>query len=347
VPIVPNLLERSLLRLNLIPGPAQDLLGTVMFRAAGVAVQLGLFEILADAPSTAAELARRVDASEEGLRLLLELLAAGGYVAETNGRFRDTPMVRRWLLQRAPGAMTDFLTLWQGVAFDLWDNLEASVRAGRPALPMHEWLAQRPEGWPLFNAAMRAAAMQGADEVARRTPLPATARRLLDVGGSHGLYSLAFCRRHPELSATILDAPEALPSAQQTIAAQGMAARMTTRLGDMTRDDFGAGWDVILLFNVLHYFGAEQNLALLRKASTALSPGGRVVVLDQFADFAPLPAAGTFVKALSLMYFMSLGGRVYRFDEIAGWLQAAGLQPPRRIGLRRSPGQYLLIAARG
>jgi hypothetical protein len=37
-------------------------------------------------------------------------------------------------------------------------------------------------------------ARMGVDEVAAKAPLPAAAKAMLDVGGSHGLYSVAFCR---------------------------------------------------------------------------------------------------------------------------------------------------------
>ena len=48
------------------------------------------------------------------------------------------------------------------------------------------------------------------DEIVRLAPLPAGARRLLDIGGGHGRYALAFLHKHPELRATVFDSPRAL-----------------------------------------------------------------------------------------------------------------------------------------
>ena len=346
MPIIPNLAERTLVRLNQLPGALSDLLGAAVFRAVGTAQQLGVFEALADEALAVEALATRLGCSTEGLAHLLDLLAAAGYVRKRGERFHNTAQTTRWMLRRSPRSVGDFLTLWQAVTFDLWDGLEASLRAGRPAVHMHEWLSRRPDGWATFNAVMRSAATLGADEIAERAELPPAARRLLDVGGSHGLFSVGFCNRYPELSATIFDLPEALESARRTIAERGMAGRIDTRAGDMTAHEFGADWDVILLFNVMHYFDVAQNRALLHKASAALRPGGSLLILEQLADRAPLPAAAAFVKALSLLYFSALGGRVYRSDEIADWLREAGCAAPRRVSLRRVPGTHLLISRR-
>jgi hypothetical protein len=56
--------------------------------------------------------------------------------------------------------------------------------------------------------------------------------------------------------------------------------------------------------------------------------------------------AKAFVRALSLQYFVTLGSRVYASAEIGGWLASAGFAAPRTVALRRTPGQYLLVATR-
>jgi 2-polyprenyl-3-methyl-5-hydroxy-6-metoxy-1,4-benzoquinol methylase len=346
MPKVPNLVERGLLRVGMVPSPILDLIGAATFRSVAVALDLGLFEALAERPLRLDELAAKLAVSRDGASELTGVLVATGYLERTGTELRNSAATSRWLLRDAPESLASFVSIWCGTAFDLWNGLEDSIRAGRPALHMHEWLAMRSDGWATFNAAMRGAAKQGADEIARRVPLPEKAARLLDVGGSHALFSAAFCRRHPGLHATILDLPEALPSARQTISEQGLESRIATQPGDMVRDAFGDGYDVVLLFNVLHYFDGARNEEILRKTAAALRPGGVAVVGEQLADRAPLPLARAMVAILSLQYFATLGSRVYSEAEITGWMERAGFAAPRRIGLRRTPGQYLLVAVR-
>jgi hypothetical protein len=44
--------------------------------------------------------------------------------------------------------------------------------------------------------------------VARTLPIPPSPTAMLDLGGSHGLYSVALCRRYPTLDGTILEPPQ-------------------------------------------------------------------------------------------------------------------------------------------
>ncbi len=121
--------------------------------------------------------------------------------------------------------------------------------------------------------------------------LPAQARRLLDVGG-HGRYALALCRRYPSLSAVVFDAPQALEAARAGIAEAHLAERVTTQAGNFLEDGLGSGYDVALLFNIVHGLTPEQNTALLRRAASALNPRGIVVVAEQVSSRAPGPASG-------------------------------------------------------
>jgi hypothetical protein len=84
------------------------------------------------------------------------------------------------------------------------------VRTGRP-LELHHTLA--PEQWPLYQRGMRALAATVAPEVARRLPVPKSARAMLDIGGSHGYLAVVLCRRHEGLRAVVLDLPEAVEHA--------------------------------------------------------------------------------------------------------------------------------------
>jgi hemolysin activation/secretion protein len=38
--------------------------------------------------------------------------------------------------------------------------------------------------------------------------MPPSPTAMLDIGGSHGLYSVALCRRYPTLDGTILEPPQ-------------------------------------------------------------------------------------------------------------------------------------------
>ncbi len=341
MPLRPRLIERLLLfHFNLVPGGMLDFLGAEAFRAFGAARRLGVFDALTGGPLSAADIARRIDADARGTALLLQALGAVGYITHKNGRYAITAETAKWL-----PVLGDGLAFFE-ILLDRLGDLEQTVRRGGPAIDFRDWLDRRPNGWRDFQAGMVALARMAAREVAAKVDLPRAARRLLDVGGGHGLWAATLCRRYPQLSATVFDLPQALESARETIAEQQMEGRVAMQPGDFWKDDLGGGYDVALVFNIVHGNSADKNSELLRKVAGALQRGGRIVILDQLAG----PVLGATARAAAALTGLALfnltGGQAYSFDEIAGWLRSTGFDRPRRARLLRLPGSALVLATK-
>lgn len=193
---------------------------------------------------------------------------------------------------------------------------------------------------------MVAIARLAGPEIIRKVKLPPTARHLLDVGGGHAMYSIALCRRYAQLSATVFDSPQALQAARANIDAAKLHDRMRVQAGDFLHDQLGSGYDVALLFNIMHGFLPEQNITLLRNVAGALNAGGLVIIAEQVAGKAPGPTSAALARMLGLSYFHLLGGQIFTYDEIVRWLTVAGFTNPRRISLLKSPGNSLMLATK-
>jgi predicted O-methyltransferase YrrM len=228
--------------------------------------------------------------------------------------------------------MLHMVHLW-----DRWSGLTGSVRTGRPA-PRDE-AAHGGESAEQFIAAMHANASQRAPNLVRAIGA-AGISRMLDVGGGSGAMSLAFAAANPALHAEILDQEDVVPIAAGHAKAAGLGDRVTARVGDMRRDDFGTGWDLVLLSAVCHMFGPQENADLLRRAAAATATGGRVVVHDHVlqADGAG-PRAGT-LFALNMLVNTDHGAN-FTEDQYRTWMTAAGLVDVRRIAL---PGPLQLMS---
>jgi 2-polyprenyl-3-methyl-5-hydroxy-6-metoxy-1,4-benzoquinol methylase len=345
MPIVPNFLERLLFfNLNWGPGPLLDLFGAVSFRIVLAALKLNVFEVLHTGPLTAAEVAQRVKADLVGITVLLETLESLEYVIRQGERYANSAMTEKWLVRSSPDSIAAGYDYWSTLLTQFWDNLEESIRSGQPPVNLYEWVEDQPQVSADFQAWMVAAAHLTADEIVAKVKLPPTARRLLDVGGGHGMYSIALCRQYPALTATIFDSPQALQAAQQNIDREGAEERIGVQAGNFLTDALGQGYDVVLIFNIVHGFSPEQNTALLRKAAGALNPGGMVIIAEQIAGRASGSAGRAVAQILGMSYFHLLGGRVYAFEEIAAWLAEAGFTYPRRKNLLKAPGNSLVIA---
>src|SRR4029078_10623286 len=84
---------------------------------------------------------------------------------------------------------------------------EDYLRTGR-ALDVHGGFSD--EGWGMYQRGMRSGIEPMVSEVVRRFKMPKNAERMLDVGGAHGYFSVALCRKYPRLSSVVLDLPQAV-----------------------------------------------------------------------------------------------------------------------------------------
>jgi SAM-dependent methyltransferase len=182
-------------------------------------------------------------------------------------------------------------------------------------------------------------------DVVTKASIPSSARRLLDLGGGHGAHAIAFAKAHPALSATVFDVAESAPSAERLIAAEAMQERVKFETGDFWYDDIGAGYDVVFLANVVHGYRADQNQKLFEIVAKALSPGGRVIVLEQLPREKQMGKVGAALASLmAINMFLSREAETYSADRIGAWMRTAGFVDTRVKRFVRTPGLGLVIA---
>ncbi len=324
-----------------VPTPLIDALpGLVIARALMAATRCGIFDALASGDLPAEGIAALCATDPATTAKLLNLLVAQRYLRRARGRYALTPMARRWLLCDSPQSIRDYL-LFNELQWEWLGRTETFLQTGTP---IHFHQEMSPAEWELYQRGMRAIARLTAPEVAVRVPIAPRARQMLDIGGSHGAYSVALCRRHPHLQSTILDLPQAVAYAAPLLAEMGMGARVRHMAGDALTADLGtARYDVIFMANLVHHFDAATNGALVARIARALTPGGLCVIQEGIRpgdDATPrqLEACGDFFFALT-----SEAG-LYSFAEMAAWQRAAGLAPLRPIRLLTGPGQGLQMA---
>jgi SAM-dependent methyltransferase len=184
---------------------------------------------------------------------------------------------------------------------------------------------------------MRSGIEMPARWVARHVPLPHKARRLLEIGGSHGYFSVAICRRYPRLRATILELPEAIKHAAPLLAKEEMGDRIVHRAGNALADDLGTEvYDLVFMAALVHHFDDGSNRQLIERISRALRPGGVVAIWEPVRQD-PSGEIRQLGGLMDLFFgFFSEAG-TWSAAEVTSWFQAAGLeaQKPRHPRMMR------------
>lgn len=349
MPVNPNFLERLvLLRLNRGPAPILDLFGAASFESVSLALEMGLFETIANAGTapTAETLADRTGAHPDGVATLCDFLVTTGYLTREGRRYHLTGMTEKWLLDASETNMGPWFTFWEDLVFPFWEReLETAVREGEPSQSIYDWFDEEPERWKTAQDGFRATASLLVDDIVESVTIPEDADRLIDVGGGHGLYAMELCRRYPDLSATIFDVAGAVETIRDGIPPE-LASRIETRVGDYRTDDLGDDYDLALLFNVIHAHDPAENVALFERTADALASGGRIVVLDQWEGSGRTPVSRAGLRFVALTYLTTLGATTYDPDAVVSWLEEAGFSDVRRRSVGPLSGVALIEGTR-
>jgi len=299
-------------------------------RAILTALELDLVTAVGDGAG-AVEVAAGLRTDPRATEMLLNALASLRLLVKREGVFHNSPETARYFIAGSPDNAQPGLLhtahLWQR-----WSTLTDCVRAGT-AVARGE-IAGRGQDWTeAFTAAMHRNAAERAPLVVRAVGAE-NVRRMLDVGGGSGAYSIAFARANPALRADILDLATVEEIARHHIREAGVEDRVKVRAGDLRSDSLGEGYDLVFLSAICHMLSAGENLDLLRRCRKALAPGGRIVIQDFILE--PDKTAPRFAALFALnMLVGTSGGSSYSQPEYAAWLGEADF---REIRHARLPG---------
>ncbi len=342
MPPTPSLTERLFHRLGLLPSPIVDTFSNIVFgRALAIGVRRGVFDTLEAVPATVEEIARATKLSVRGTSLLVESSCVAGYLSEHGGRYSLTSEARKWLLRDSPSYIGNLIRYFETL-YERWMYLEQSLENGMP--PRRYFETFTAEDWKVYVYAMRDLARLLLEDVIKKITLPGSANTLLDLGGSHGLYSIGCCRRYPSLTATIIDFESAVQFGERIVGELGMRDRVKLVAGDFTEMELPLHQDCVLMFNIVHGFTKDENRALLQRAINILKPGGKIYILDQLrAGKRRRGIAGFVPLTVGLNMLNEIGGNAYAYEQLQDWCK--GVTSVRKISLRL-PGIALVEVIR-
>ncbi|MGX2998743.1 methyltransferase [Streptomyces sp. JNUCC 64] len=319
--------------------------GFVADRALQTAAELGIPDLVARGPASAAELADATGTRPDALlRLLRPLVATGAFGLDDQGRYLATE-TSVLLESDHPETLRPWFRLMYRVTFRMFDDPLVSLRTGRPAFEERfgntyfGHMAAHPEDNEVFHAAMASFTRRTARAVAAAYDFTG-AGSLTDVGGGLGTLVAEILARTPDATGTVFDLPQLAEPARAALAGAGLGDR-----ADVVSGDFFAavpGADTLLLSWILHDWDDARSLEILRNCRAAQRTGhGRLLLVEAVLPERPHDDLAT---SLDLVMLFGLGGRERREAEYDALLDAAGYRRVRTIPLDGAPGMHLVEA---
>jgi ubiquinone/menaquinone biosynthesis C-methylase UbiE/predicted transcriptional regulator len=270
-----------------------------------------IFDYLEGKGRTAATLSEIIGTDGRAIELLLNSLVSIGLLEKKSGNYRNAGVASRYLVRGKTDYQGDILK-HNDVLWDNWSGLDEVVKTGRPYKKAHDHES--------FILGMHNLALQKVKGVLKNLDLKGM-KKVLDLGGGPGTYSLAFAKK--KMDVTLLDFPATLGTSKRVIASAGMEKNIRLLPGDFMKDELGSGYDMIFISQIFHAYGPDECTALLRKCRASLQKGGRVVVQEFYLEESrtnPLQGA---LFAINMLV-NTPRGRTYTPNEMSAWMKKAG-----------------------
>jgi ubiquinone/menaquinone biosynthesis C-methylase UbiE len=222
-------------------------------------------------------------------------------------------------------------------------NLEKSLETGRPEglkvlgdwKTLYEGLSTFPEpaktSWFRFDHYYSDNAF---DEV-----LPVVFRdspkKILDIGGNTGKWSVACATYSPDVHMTIMDLPGQANMARENVKARGLSDRIGFYEADILEKDvvFPKGFDAVWMSQFLDCFSDEQIVMILKGCTTALNEDGHIYILETFWDKQRFQASAFCLQMTSLYFTAMANGNSQMYDSrvFLRLVEQAGLEVIEQI----------------
>jgi SAM-dependent methyltransferase len=264
---------------------AQMVGGHVVTRALYAFAELGIADLLKDAPRSADEIAPATGAAAAPLYRLMRVMAGLGFLAEdAERRFALTPLGEA-MRSDAPGHASSMVRLIAGpVGWRVLGEFMHSVKTGEAGAeralgqPVFDFLATAPREAKLFNEMM--IAFHGAEPPAVAAAYDfSTLSTIVDVGGGTGNLLTTILQANPDVRGVLYDMPHVAAQARDLIASRGLSDRCTVHEGSFF-DDLPEGGDAYLLSHIIHDWDEASCLKILANCRRAMKPTGRLLVVE-------------------------------------------------------------------
>ncbi|MDH7604165.1 MAG: methyltransferase [Melioribacter sp.] len=287
------------------------------------AVELKIFTVIDKHMLTSKEVASKLNIDEKATDRLMNALCAMGLLKKIHGKFYNSESASQFLVEGKPefmGGLFHTNELWK-----TWSTLTEAVKKGTSVykrnLENSHWTNS-------FIAAMHYRALKEAKIVSYMIELK-NVKRMLDVGGGSGAFTMKFVESNPDMKAVIFDLPEVIPLTRKYVEEFLYKNNISFIEGNYLTDDIGNNFDLIFLSAIVHSNSFDENILLIRKCADALNKNGQIIIKDWIMDEDRTKPAGGALFAVNMLVGTK-NGDTYTESEMRDWLNNAGISKIER-----------------
>jgi ubiquinone/menaquinone biosynthesis C-methylase UbiE len=316
------------------------LFGAAAFQQLNAACELGLFDLLHGRPDLSKEeIAAELRLQPRAIDILLLGATALRLTEKSGTRYRNSAVIDGMASNGLWQIFKDVVAFEQHICYagqvDFTESLRANTNVGLRRVPgdapdLYRRLSENGDLQQVFYRYMHSWSKLSNPLLFRNLDL-SRARRLLDVGGGDGVNAIGVVTAFPHLEVTVLELPGGAAFARRTVADAGLSDRITIVEHDIFQGTFPEGFDCVLFSHLLVIWSPEENVALLKRAYQALTPGGRAAI---FCSISNDEGSGPLMAALDSVYFAAIpaeGGMIYAWHQYETWLRESGFTRIERV----------------
>jgi len=236
-----------------------------------IALKLDVFTQLKE-PKTAETLSKNLETHPEITRRFLDVLVALKLLSKREDLYSTATDVTPFLVEGEP-CFAKYLK-FSIEEQEVWMKLEQSLKDGPSNIPAdkHEHKYDR-ESIDWIARGTMLGRLQATLKIVSKRPEFLNAKRLIDLGGGHGLFGIGFAQENPQLEVVVFDQPGVTDITQEYINEYGMQDRVKIMTGDYTKDDIGSNYDIA--FEACSFGGnAGESKSFYQRVCNALNDNG-------------------------------------------------------------------------
>lgn len=319
-----------------VPSPKQIMdvgLGFWASKTLLSAVELELFTVLAERPSTLEALQDQLGLHPRAARDFFDALVALGFLQRADDVYRNGPAADLYLDKNKSSYIGGILEMANHRLYRYWGRLTDALKTGRlqneasgGAQPFFAALYAKPARLEEFLAAMTGLSGPANRAIAHQFPWH-DHQTFVDVGTAQGDLAVQVALANDHVAGVGFDLPEVGPIFQRYVERNNLAERLQFSPGDFFKDPLPAA-DVIMMGHILHDWDLQEKKLLIRKAFEALPAGGALIVYESIIDDDRSQNAFGLLMSLNML-IETTGGFDYTGADCIRWMEESGFRDLR------------------